>query len=109
LELTRPRWTPVFPRAGTPALNPSLPSSPLPWPAVVWALFYALAKVAPVGTDPVYFALVYYTTLGYGDIVSVPEWSLLGPITAANGILLFGWSAAVIFEALRTTIPGLRA
>jgi len=28
----------------------------------------------------------------------------LGPLTAMNGILLFGWSTAVIFEVLRRTL-----
>jgi hypothetical protein len=32
------------------------------------------------------------------------RWRLLGPMTAMNGVLLFGWSTAVIFEALRKTI-----
>jgi len=44
------------------------------------------------------------TTLGYGDVVPVPEWQLLGPMTAMNGILLFGWSTAVIFEVMRRAI-----
>jgi hypothetical protein len=52
----------------------------------------------------VYFAFVNYTTLGYGDIVPVKDWQLLGPMTAMNGVLLFGWSTAVIFEVLRRTM-----
>ena len=50
-----------------------------------------------------YFAFVNYATLGYGDIVPLERWRLLGPITAMNGALLFGWSTAVIFEVLRKT------
>jgi len=61
----------------------------------------------PVG-DGFYFAFVNYTTLGYGDILPAPEWRMLGPITALNGILLFGWSTAVIFEVLRTSAGALR-
>jgi hypothetical protein len=30
-----------------------------------------------------------------------PRWRLLGPRTALNCVLLFGWSTAVIFEVLR--------
>jgi hypothetical protein len=70
----------------------------------VWALAYSILEVAPPGTDVLYFAFVNYTTLGYGDIVPVERWLLLGPITAMNGVLLFGWSTAVIFEVLRQTI-----
>ena len=45
-----------------------------------------------------------YTTLGYGDVVPVERWRLIGPITAMNGMLVFGWSTAVIFEILRRTV-----
>jgi hypothetical protein len=68
---------------------------------VVWSIAYALLDAAPQGTDLVYFAFVNYTTLGYGDVTPVKAWRLLGPITAMNGVLLFGWSTAVIFEVLR--------
>jgi hypothetical protein len=68
---------------------------------MVWALAYAVVGAIQLNTDFVYFAFVNYTTLGYGDITPVPRWKLLGPITAMNGVLLFGWSTAVIFEVLR--------
>jgi hypothetical protein len=70
---------------------------------MVWSLAYAIVGAAPAGADPVYFAFVNYTTLGYGDVIPVERWRLLGPITAMNGVLLFGWSTAVIFEVLRRT------
>lgn len=70
----------------------------------VWSIAYAAVNVAPEGSDLVYFAFVNYSTLGYGDVVPVARWRLLGPMAAMNGILLFGWSTAVIFEVLRRTI-----
>jgi hypothetical protein len=76
---------------------------------LVWASFYALLGVSLPGTDAVYFALSQYTTLGHSEAIPLHEWALLGPITAANGLLLFGWPTAVIVEVVRTTIPGLRA
>jgi hypothetical protein len=71
---------------------------------LVWSLIYAAVDVAPEGADLVYFAFVNYTTLGYGDVTPVRRWSLLGPMTSMNGVLLFGWSTAVIFEVLRMTL-----
>ena len=68
---------------------------------MVWALGYLMIGAVPSGADFVYFAFVNYTTLGYGDITPVKEWQLLGPMAAMNGVLLFGWSTAVIFEVLR--------
>ena len=67
---------------------------------IVWSVTYLILDAAPSEADVLYFAFVNYTTLGYGDIVPVERWRLIGPITAMNGILLFGWSTAVIFEVL---------
>jgi hypothetical protein len=71
----------------------------------VWSFAYALVDAAPQGADRFYFAFVNYATLGYGDVVPVPEWRVLGPMTAMNGVLLFGWSTAVIFAVLRKVMP----
>ncbi|MFZ0064643.1 MAG: potassium channel family protein [Pseudolabrys sp.] len=67
----------------------------------VWALTYSIVDIAPPRSGLMYFAFVNYTTLGYGDIVPTQRWQLLGPMTAMNGVLLFGWSTALIFEVLR--------
>jgi hypothetical protein len=58
----------------------------------------------PQGPISYIFAFVNYTTLGYGDVLPAERWRLLGPITAMTGMLLFGWSTAVIFEVLRRTL-----
>jgi hypothetical protein len=70
----------------------------------VWSLAYMMVGAAPAGTNFIYFAFVNYTTLGYGDVTPVERWQLLGPMTAMNGVLLFGWSTAVIFAVLRKTM-----
>ena len=75
---------------------------------LVWTLMYAIVGAAPAGTDLIYFAFVNYTTLGYGDVTPVKRWNLLGPMTAMNGVLLFGWSTAVIIEALRNVLMIIR-
>lgn len=71
---------------------------------IVWSFAYAIVGAAPPGTDLIYFAFVNYTTLGYGDVIPLQRWHLLGPMTAMNGVLLFGWSTAVIFAVLRKTM-----
>ena len=70
----------------------------------VWAVAYAIVGAAPADSDLLYFAFVNYTTLGYGDITPVQTWRLSGPMTAMNGILMFGWSTALLFEVLRKTL-----
>ena len=76
---------------------------------LVWTLMYVIVGAAPAGTDLIYFAFVNYTTLGYGDVIPVQRWNLLGPMTAMNGVLLFGWSTAVIVEALRNVLMMIRS
>jgi hypothetical protein len=75
----------------------------------VWALCYWLVGAAPAGTDVIYFAFVNYTTLGYGDVLPVQDWRLLGPMAAMTGILMFGWSTAVIFDVLVKMLAQLGA
>ena len=70
---------------------------------IIWAVTYALVDAVPERVDAFYFAFVNYTTLGYGDILPIPNWRILGPMAAMNGILLFGWSTAVIYDVLRTS------
>jgi Ion channel len=70
----------------------------------VWSVAYAVANAVQDDASLIYFAFVNYTTLGYGDITPLAEWRLLGPMAAMNGILMFGWSTALMFEVLRKTI-----
>ena len=67
----------------------------------VWTLYYGYEGVAPAGTTPFEFAFENYTALGYGDPVPPEGKRLIGPITALNGLLLIGWSVAIIFEVMR--------
>jgi hypothetical protein len=71
---------------------------------MLWSFAYAIVGIAPAGTDLIYFAFVNYTTLGYGDVTPLQRWNLLGPMTAMNGVLLFGWSTAVIFAVLQKAL-----
>jgi Ion channel len=74
---------------------------------VVWSVVYGIVGAARADSDLLYFAFVNYTTLGYGDVTPQEGWLLIGPMTAMNGILMFGWSTAVLFEVLRKTIAHL--
>jgi hypothetical protein len=39
--------------------------------------------------------------LGYGDLVMTPAWRMLGPLEAADGMLMFGVSTAIIFALIQ--------
>src|SRR6266446_5017811 len=44
---------------------------------------------------------VNYTTLGYGNVVMSPSWRLLGPLEAADGMLMFGVTTAMILAVIQ--------
>lgn len=67
---------------------------------VVWAgLFQLLGEFEQFSTA-LYYSGVNFTTLGYGDITLSAKWQLLGPLEAANGILMFGVSTAAMTVAV---------
>jgi hypothetical protein len=67
----------------------------------VWATYYQWAEITIKNADYFEFAFENYTALGYGDAVATQGQRLIGPMTALNGLLLIGWSVAIIFEVMR--------
>ena len=68
--------------------------------ALLWALVYlfdAELTVLPDLQTAFYFSMVTFTTLGYGDVVLTGAWRTLASIQAANGVIIFGWTTALIF------------
>jgi hypothetical protein len=73
---------------------------------MVWAgVYQALVPVSdlPDFETAVYFSFVTFTTLCYGDITLSEGWRLLSGIQALNGILLVGWSTALMFAVVQKT------
>ena len=76
---------------------------------IIWAGVYR--AVVPAGElanleAAVYFSFVTFTTLGYGDITLTEGWRLLSGIQALNGILLVGWSTALMFAVVQKSWQG---
>jgi hypothetical protein len=69
----------------------------------VWTGYYGWEALKLNNATYFEFAFENYTALGYGDALPVDGNRLIGPITALNGLLLLGWSIAVIFEVMRMT------
>ncbi len=68
--------------------------------ALLWSLVYlyeAELAALPDLQTAFYFSMVTFTTLGYGDVVLSGEWRTLAAIQAANGVIIFGWTTALIF------------
>jgi len=66
-----------------------------------WALLYLIIGAAQSLEEAAYFSTVTFTTLGYGDITLDESWRLLSSFEGANGLLMFGWSTALIFAAVQ--------
>ena len=69
----------------------------------LWAISLYWLDIFITLEASVYFALVAFTTLGFGDILLPQEWRLLGGMAAANGLLVFGLLTAILVEILRDT------
>src|SRR6516162_7073770 len=67
----------------------------------IWALLFMVCGEFPAFGTAYYHSAVNYTTLGYGDVEMSPSWSLLGPLEAADGMLMFGVSTAMIFAVIQ--------
>jgi len=68
--------------------------------ASLWAWYYVAKGHLQSFTDGLYFSLITMTTLGYGDITLVGAGRLVSGMQAALGIVLFGWTSALIFAAV---------
>ena len=68
---------------------------------ILWAIFYLHREAFETLEQALYFSLVTYTTLGYGDLVLQDAYRLIGAIEAANGLIMFGWSTAIVVFAIQ--------
>ncbi len=70
----------------------------------VWALtLFSLGSFSSL-EEALYFSMVAFTSLGFGDLLLGDDWRLLSGMIAANGLLLFGLNTAVLVETLRQVL-----
>lgn len=68
----------------------------------IWALFlYWTGALADLELS-LYFSLVAFTTLGFGDILLEKPYRLLSGLMAADGLILFGLTTAFLIEFIRS-------
>jgi hypothetical protein len=75
----------------------------------LWAGFLVWHGALQTYDDAMYFSLVTFATLGYGDVVLAPGYRFFGALEAACGSLMLGWSTALIFAAISHQNDGDRA
>ena len=77
--------------------------------ASLWAVVYLHLPGITEFTDwqtAIYFSMVTFTTLGYGDFVLSGEWRTLASVQAANGVIMFGWTTALIYYFIKRIYKG---
>ncbi|WP_460272684.1 ion channel [Celeribacter sp. ULVN23_4] len=67
----------------------------------IWAIAFRLLDLFTSFEESLYFALVAFTTLGFGDLLLPEAWRLLGGFAATNGLLNIGMMTALLMEVLR--------
>ena len=70
----------------------------------LWAVLLIICGEFPDFGTAFYHSAVNYTSLGYGDVIMTPSWRLLGPLEAANGVLLFGLTTAMIIALIQRLV-----
>ncbi|MEX0307664.1 MAG: potassium channel family protein [Ruegeria sp.] len=69
----------------------------------IWAIVWVWGDVLPDWNSALYFSLVTFTTLGYGDIVLGEGLRIFGAFASVTGLLAFGLSTAFLV-ALMTRV-----
>jgi len=70
----------------------------------IWAtVFLSIPDLENIShwEEAIYFSMVTYSTLGYGDVTLPPVWRVMSGFEAMNGILLFGWSTAMFYAVVQ--------
>lgn len=73
------------------------------WAFALWAL-----GALPGHEEPIYFALVTYTTVGYGDVTLGPAFRIFAAMASVNGILAFGLTTAFLVALMPKVFKALR-
>ena len=67
----------------------------------IWAVLFVACGEFTGLAPAFYHSAVNYTSLGYGDVLMSASWKLLGPLEAADGLLMFGVTTAMIFAVIQ--------
>lgn len=67
---------------------------------LLWTVVYIGLEAIQEFETGLYFSMVTFTTLGYGDIFLDEKWRLLASFEAANGIMMFGWTTSIVIAVV---------
>lgn len=66
----------------------------------LWAIFFYTQSLFSDFETSLYFSMVSFATIGYGDVLLPRKWRLLGVIEGFSGVLLCGISTAFMFAVI---------
>jgi hypothetical protein len=69
--------------------------------AAIWAAAMLWWDAMPDYSTALYYSLTSYSTVGYGDVLLPDSARLLGPIESVLGVMMMGWSTAVIVAVVQ--------
>ena len=72
---------------------------------LLWASCYRWLCL-PSWESAFYFSASSYATVGYGDVVLLSKWRLLGPLESMVGMLMAGVSIGLLFAAVTHLVDG---
>jgi hypothetical protein len=69
--------------------------------AVCWAAFFFHEECFADFNTSLYFSMITYTTVGYGDVVlRDKQWRLLAGLEALTGSLMLCWSTVILVQVI---------
>ena len=72
----------------------------------IWALrYYEWGELGSLGNS-IYFSLASFTTVGANELELTRTHRFVGAIESALGMLMFGWSTALLFEVTQRADDG---
>jgi len=66
----------------------------------LYALLYLRLDALGQLESALYFSLVTFSTVGYGDVVLPHQWRILGATEGPVGVIMLGWSTAFLISLL---------
>ena len=67
----------------------------------LWGAVYSHQGCFPDLRTSLYFSLISYATVGYGDILLNQHYRMLGGIEALAGVMMMSWSTAILIAYLQ--------
>ncbi|MEL7460110.1 MAG: ion channel [Pseudomonadota bacterium] len=74
----------------------------------IWTAAFVALDIFDTTEAALYFAIVSFTTLGFGDLLLPQDWRLLAGMIATNGFISFGLVTALLVETMRNIRLGQR-